>query len=249
MAKEKYDQLVQISDDLPYKLTIASQYYKKGYKTEAMDILNKLKNSDDLNEKYESIFTYSEVIQYENIDKSLDLMDKVLKSNVSKKFKSRAYVRKFLWTGKTNNGKKNLDNALKIDKKNESAHLNYIIYYVDKNNVKKALKRIKIGLKLIPNSQEMYFLMGKINCDLGKHDLAIQYLEKSLEFDLPQIKIYVLLCLLYGLKEDENSSKYFYYAINLDGEHIYEEKHDFNNILRELVEKYLVNDKNYPNIK
>lgn len=154
-----------------------------------MDILNKLNNSDDLNEKYESIFTYSEVIQYENIDKSLELMDKVLKSNASKKFKSCAYIRKFIWTGKTNHGKKNLDNALKLDKKNESAHLNYIIYYVDKNNVKKALKRIKIGLKLIPNSQAMYFLMGKINCDLGKHDLAIQYLEKSLEFDLPQIKI------------------------------------------------------------
>lgn len=33
LAKEKYDQLVQISDDLTYKLTIASQYYKKGYKT------------------------------------------------------------------------------------------------------------------------------------------------------------------------------------------------------------------------
>ena len=243
LAKWNYNQLVQISDDLNYKLTIASQYYKKGYETEAMDIFNEINDSADLNEKYESIFTYSEMIQYKNIDKSLKLMDKVLRSNASKKFKSHAYVRKFLWTGKTNHAKKNLDNALRLDNKNEYAHLNYISYYADKKQWKKALKRIETGLKLIPNSQEMYFLKGKIYYDLEDYDLAIHYLEKSLEFNLPQIKIYVLLCLSYSLKEDEeNTLKYYHYAINLDGEHIYEDEYDFKNNLMELVEKYLIND-------
>lgn len=241
LAKEKYENLIQISDDLEYKLTVASKYYKNGYIEESMKIFDKLKRSDDLTEKYESILAYSRLICTENITKSMDLMDMILKSNAPKRLKSKAYVNKFLFMGKTNQAKKNLDNALRLYNKNEAAHLNYISYYADKKKWKKALKRIKYGLKLIPNSQEMYFLKGKIYSDLNETDLAIEYLEKSLELDSPQIKTYVLLCLLYSLKEDmENMSKYLYYAMNLDGQYNYFEENDFEKILKELVDKYLI---------
>ena len=243
LAKDKYDELIEISDNLDYKLYVASAYYTNGYIPEAMEIFNKLKESDDLNEKYESILSYSDLISKENINKSMNLIDRILKSNAPKKLKSRAYVNKYLWMGKTNQAKKNLDNALRLDNKNELAHLNYISYYADKKQWKKALKRIKYGLKIIPNSQEMYFLKGKIYSDLKDTDSAIKYLEKSLKLGLPQIKIYVLLCLLYSLKDDiENTSKYYYYAINLDGQYPEHEEHDFENTLMELVEKYLIND-------
>lgn len=245
LAKEKYDQLIEISDNIDYKLTVASKYYSKNYIKEAMEIFDELNKSDNLNEKYQSILVYSDLISNENINESIKLMDMILNSNASKNLKSDAYVKKFLWMGKTNQGKKNLDNALRLNKKNEKAHLNYISYYASKEQWKKALKRIKNGLKMIPDSQEMYFLKGKIYYDLKECDLAVKSLEKSLELDLPQIKIYVLLCLLYSLKNDaENASKYFYYAINLDGEYSANMELDFEKILMKLTKKYLIEEKN-----
>ena len=242
LAKEKYGMLIEMSDDLDYKLYIASEYYRNGHISEAMDIFDKLRYSDDLNEKYTSILAYSQLISNENIEKSMKFIDMILKSNASKKLKSEAYVNKFLWMGKTNQAKKNLDNALRLDKKNENAHLNYITYYANKKQWKKALKKIKYGLKNIPQSQEMYFLKGKVYNDLGDNTQAIRYLEKSLEFSLPQIKTYVLLSLLYSKQEDmENTFKYFYYAVNLDEEYDIQEEYDFEEVLMGLTNKYLLN--------
>lgn len=241
LAKDKYNELIELSEDLDYKLYVASEFFSKGYISEAQEIFDKLKESEDLFEKYQSILQYSHLISAENITKSMELLDIILNSNAPKKLKSKAYVDKFLLMGRTKQAKKNLDNALRLYNKNENAHLNYISYYADKKQWKKALKRIKYGLKMIPQSQEMYFLKGRIYNDLGDNDLAIKYLEKSLELDLPQIKTYVLLSLLYSKQDDvENTFKYFYYAVNLDEEYDIHEKYDFEEVLKGLTKKYLL---------
>lgn len=100
------------------------------------------------------------------------------------------------------------------------------------------MKKIKLGLKRIPNNQEMLFLKGKIYLDQKDIKSAIKYLEKSLTVNKPQIKIYICLTFCYFIMQNsEKMECYFNHAINLDGEFI-NAMHD-DNILDKLINKYL----------
>ena len=236
LADERYGELIKISDDLDYKLRVASEYYNNGYERESLEILDELKSSDDINEKYESLLLYSKLIANSNIQESFRIWDNILKSNAPKEFKSRAYVNKYLWSNHRN--KKNLDNALRLDIKNEKAHLNYAVHYATKKQWKKAMKRVNYGLKMIPNSQELYFLKGRINLDQKHIKEAVKHFKTALKIDLPKIKIYVHLFFCYlALEDPENTSKYFNYAVNLDGN--YNSTLDYDELLNNLIEKYI----------
>ncbi len=130
---------------------------------------------------------------------------------------------------------------MKLDSKNESAHLNYVAYYANKKKWKKALKRIDYGLKCIPHSQELLFLKGRVYCDQKKYKLAIKYFEQSLRIGPPHIKTYICLYLCYNLlNESRNANKYFNYLINLGG--YCNMVFDSDELLLHFIEKYLLFD-------
>lgn len=237
LAKDHYNKLISISNNLYYKLCIASIYYNNGFKKQSKEIFDDLINNGNLNEKFESWLLYSELISDTNIKKSIKIWDTILKSNAPNKIKSKVFVNKYL-LNKQFSSKKNLDKSLKLDSKNEVAHLNYATYYANKKKWKKALKKIDYGLKCIPNSQELLFLKGKVYCDQEKYKLAIKYFEQSLRIDLPHIKTYIFLCLCYAkLNESANANKYFNYLINLEG--YYNMVFDSKELMSQLIEKYI----------
>lgn len=240
LAKDNYDKLISISNNLDYKLHVASTYYNKGFERQSKEILDDLINNGSLNERYGSLLLYSELITDKNIEKSIKIWDNILKSNAPNEFKSKVYVNKYLFD-KRFKAKKSLDNSLKLDSKNETAHLNYVAYYANKKKWKKALKRIDNGLKIIPYSQELLFLKGRVYYDQKKYKPAIKYFEQSLRIGLPQIKTYIYLHLCYGLlNESKNANKYFNYAVNLEG--YCNMVFDSNELLIQLIEKYLLAD-------
>ena len=238
LAKDNYNKLTSISNNVDYKLYIASEYYNNGFEKESKEILDDLINNGNLNERNEALLLYSELIINKNIERSISIWDNILKSNAPNEFKSRVYVNKYLHDKRFNN-KKNLDNALKLDQKNEIAHLNYVVYYADKKKWKKALKRIDSGLKFIPHSQELLFLKGRIYNDQKRYKLAIKYFKQSLKLGLPNIKTYLYLHNCYiMLYESKNAGKYFNYAINLEG--YCNMVFDSNELLIQLIDKYLL---------
>mgnify|MGYP003293536214 CR=1 FL=1 len=46
LAGQKYEELIQISDNLDYKLRIAAQYYESGFEEESLKIFDYLRNSE-----------------------------------------------------------------------------------------------------------------------------------------------------------------------------------------------------------
>ena len=240
LAKDNYDKLISISNNVDYKFYVASEYYNNGFESESKEILDDLINNGNLNERNEALLLYSELIIDKNIEKSISIWKNILKSNAPNEFKSRVYINRFLHD-KRFTSKKNLDNALKLDPKNEVAHLNYVAYYANKKKWKKALKRINYGLKSIPYSQELLFLKGRVYNDQKMYSLAIKYFEQSLRMGLPNIKTYLYLYLCYSLlNEPKSADKYFNHAINLEG--YCNMVFDSNDLLIKLIEKYLLSD-------
>ena len=240
LAKDSYNKLISISNNLDYKLYVASTYYNEGFEKQSKEILDDLINNGNLNERFASLLLYSELIIDKNIEMSIKIWDNILKSPASNEFKSKVFLNKYLFD-KQDKGKKNLDNSLKLDSKNESAHLNYVAYYANKKKWKKALKRIDYGLKCIPHSQELLFLKGRVYCDQKKYKLAIKYFEQSLRIGPPHIKTYICLYLCYNLlNESRNANKYFNYLINLGG--YCNMVFDSDELLLHFIEKYLLFD-------
>lgn len=236
LAKYNYDRLISLSNNLYYKLSIATEYYNQGFENESKEILDDLINNGNSNERYESLLLYSELIMHERFKISIHIWDNILKSNAPNKIKSKVHLNRYLYD-KRFNIKKSLDNALKLDKKNEAAHLNYVVYYINRNKWKKALKRIDYSLKIIPNCQELLFLKGRIYGDRKKHKQAIKYFEQSLKIGLPDVKIYVFLYIYYNmLNESKIADKYFNYAKNLGG--YCNVVIDEDILLLELIKKY-----------
>lgn len=236
LAKYNYDKLISISNKIDYKLTIASEYYHNGFEIESKEILEDLINNGDSNEKYESMLLYADLMKDTNIKTSIKILDKILKSDAPNKIKSEACVNMYLST-KRFKSKKSLDTALKLDSQNEAAHLNYVVYYIDKNKWKKALKRIDYSLEIIPHCQELLFLKGKIYGDQKKYKQAIKYFEQSLKIGLPDVRTYIFLYVYYNiLKESKTAYKYFNYAKNLGG--YCNIVIDENILLLKLIKKY-----------
>lgn len=240
LAKNCYDKLISISNNVEYKFYVASAFYNNGFESESKEILDDLIKNENLNERTEALLLYSELIINKNIEKSILIWDTILKSNAPNEFKSRVYVNRYLHD-KRFSSKKNLDNSLKLDLKNESAHLNYIAYYANKKKWKKVRKRIDYSLKIIPYSQELFFLKGRVCYDQKMYKFAIKYFEQSLKLGLPDIRTYLYLYLCYGiLKELKNADKYFDYVINLEG--YCNMVFDSNELLIQLFKKYLLSD-------
>lgn len=238
LANDNYNLLMNITqDNIHYKLTIASCYFENGHENEFKKIIDNIHLNGSSHDKYEALLLESELIFKKDIKKSDEILNNILKSNASKKQKSRCYVIKFLFNDKNKSNKKYLDNALKLDKYNEKAHLNYIQYYYNKNQLSKTLKKIKIGLLKIPNSQEMYFLKGKVNINQNKIESAIECFEKALTVNKPQVKIYMYLIFCYlRMKNSGKLAYYFNLAVNLDGEFINTKNEEY--IVDKLIEKY-----------
>ena len=238
LANDKYKILLNLApDNLDYKLRVASCYFNEGYEKEFKKIIDNIQLNGSSHDKYEALLLESELISKTDIKKSDEILNNILKSNASKKQKSRCYVNKYLFNYKNKNNKKHLDNALKLDTYNKATYLNYITYYANKKQWRKALKKIKLGLLKIPNNQEMYFLKGKILIDQQNIESAIKYFEKALTVNKPQVKIYIYLIFCYFIIQNSKKIECYYNrAINLDGEFI-NTKHD-DNILEKLIDKY-----------
>lgn len=242
LANDKYNLLKNITeDDVYYKLTVASCYFENGYKNEFYEITKDIQLNGNNYDKYEASILYSEKIINDNFERGTQILDNIIKSNASKKQKSVCYVDKYFFSNKTKSDKKFLDNALRLDKYNENAYLNYITYYANDKKWKKALKKIKLGLSKIPASQEMYFLKGKIQLDQNNIESAITSFEKALTVNKPQTKIYCYLSLCYFFKKNtEKIEYYFNLAKNLDGEYVNIENTE--DIVKKLMDKYIFPD-------
>lgn len=138
LAKDKYDSLMKLSNEkVDYKLTVAEWYYSNKHEDKSLKIIDEVIMNENSQDKYEALFLKSQLISKHDLKKSNEILNIILNSNASKELKSKCYVKKFLFSNKTKNDKKFLDNALKLDKYNKNAYLNYIRYFAKKSNGKK----------------------------------------------------------------------------------------------------------------
>ncbi|OUR99327.1 hypothetical protein A9Q86_12180 [Flavobacteriales bacterium 33_180_T64] len=113
-----------------------------------------------------------------HVDKALLLNDKRSDSYVSAAFVNIFYSRDF------SQAKINIEQALKLNTKNVTAHHVFAIYYIHQGDFLKAEKHSALTIKLDPLALPYYSMMIRIQIYLKRYTIAIDYINAALNIDL-----------------------------------------------------------------
>ncbi|MBS4202800.1 tetratricopeptide repeat protein [Lederbergia citrea] len=129
-----------------------------------------------------------EYLQQGNYEKAIQMFTEAIEENPTDAVAYVNFANVLISVGEPQRAEQFLKRAIEIDEKASAAYYSYGNLYFNQEKYDEAASMFEKALAIGPESNDLYYMLGMCFVNLGRNELSLPYLQRSMELDESDIE-------------------------------------------------------------